>query len=209
MLNKIKRISAQTWIFALFCAINMALVMGILFTQGVRTTVRGSSMNPTMKHGSSYLAVKSQSLQFGDIVIADSNAFDTKIIKRIIAVPGDTLAITNNVVYRNGAPLTEDYIAEPMLTEDIPEIRLGEGQYFLMGDNRNHSADSRVVGLISRDEILYVVPMENQPFLLVRWVAMLVLFVFGAVAVSEAEALGLVNSIAYMKSKKKEVNANA
>lgn len=79
-------------------------------------------------------------------------------IKRVIGVPGDVIEIKEDGVYRNGGLLTEDYVNPA----EIPDYSrwvgktwtVGEGQLFVMGDNRNHSSDSRTIGLISTNSVL-------------------------------------------------------
>lgn len=74
-------------------------------------------------------------------------------IKRIIGVPGDTVEIKNKTVYLNGRPLSEPYINESpiyfMVEKSVPE-----GQYFVLGDNRNHSNDSHTGWLVPKEDII-------------------------------------------------------
>ena len=77
-------------------------------------------------------------------------------IKRIIGVPGDTISFKDNMVYRNGEKLREDYINESNVTTypDGTSVEIPKGYYYVLGDNRNHSSDSRTLGLIPEANII-------------------------------------------------------
>ena len=168
MIQKMKRLSLESWLAQALCLVNALLLVALLNTAAFPlrvSCISGDSMNPTLQDGQWYVVTGCSQAQAGDIVIADSDAFRTYIVKRVIAVPGDTVAIVNGKVYRNGKVLQEDYIPERMVTKNIPPFTLKEGMYFLMGDNRNNSADSRVVGPVSQEEIKYVLSQDKQIFL--------------------------------------------
>lgn len=111
--------------------------------------VQGDSMHSTLKDGdfvlSERVSVCTRSLRRGDIVIADPNTSPVLVIKRVIGIPGDTISFAAGVFTLNGDILDEDYIIDN-ITERIPvsisELKLGEGEYFIVGDNRNFSYDS-------------------------------------------------------------------
>ena len=86
-------------------------------------------------------------------------------IKRVIGLPGDLVEIRDTLVYVNGEPLEEPYINEACTPGDCPEGRwqLGPEEYFVMGDNRNHSSDSRAFGPVSRDLIVGEVLVRYWP----------------------------------------------
>ncbi len=113
----------------------------------------------------------------GDIVVFDSEASGIRLVKRVVGVPGDVIAMRNNVLTINGR--TFSYEAAPtgptdyleLGTEFLPDhtirvrrrgsslasfdpVTVPEGQYFVLGDNRDDSADSRVIGFVPRDEIV-------------------------------------------------------
>lgn len=122
------------------------------------TTVSGHSMDNTLSDNQILMVQKMfVSYNHGDIVIANIVKKTTNkrlsIVKRIIGMPGDTIEIKNNIVYLNNKVLKEHYIKEPMKTNDISKITLKEDEYFLMGDNRNNSYDSRMQGVIKRNEL--------------------------------------------------------
>lgn len=75
-------------------------------------------------------------------------------VKRVIGKPGDTLAFHDGHVYRNGEMLEETYINEPMKFSQKNEIKVPENCVFVMGDNRNHSSDSRFIGPVPVDHVL-------------------------------------------------------
>lgn len=129
-----------------------------------RVSVDGSSMNATLQDHDQLIAekisVRLNRLKRFDIIYFYPNG-DTEIepyIKRLIGLPGDTIYIEDSVVYLNGSPLCEDYANEPSFKAYNAKdpIRLGPNEFFVLGDNRNHSADSRIsdVGIVTRDQII-------------------------------------------------------
>lgn len=92
----------------------------------------------------------------GDMVILrppENIQLDEDLIKRVIAIPGDTIEINGGEVYINGKAITESYIREPTATS-MPAMKIPEGYYFVMGDNRNNSNDSRYFGPIPGESIV-------------------------------------------------------
>jgi len=86
--------------------------------------------------------------QRGDVMIFKPPHEPKKdYIKRVIGLPGDLVEVSDGTVYINGEPLPEDYIKEPPL-ENMEPMVVPEGEYFMMGDNRNHSLDSRKWGTV-------------------------------------------------------------
>ena len=139
--------------------------------------VSGPSMTPTLLDGE-YMALLSNFIsrdyEQGDIVVATVPTFDDArpIVKRVIATAGQTVDIdfSNGEVRVDGVLLEEPYINEPTLTDfdsglDYP-VTVPEGCVFLMGDNRNHSADSRYapIGCVDTDYILGKVILRIFPF---------------------------------------------
>ncbi len=91
----------------------------------------------------------------GDIVIlVDPMGSQDDFIKRIIAGPNDTFEMRNGVVYVNDKKISEPYIARDKSVDTIGPIRIGQGEFFVMGDNRTVSQDSRRFGPVKKSEIL-------------------------------------------------------
>ena len=130
--------------------------------------VNGQSMFPTIQEGefafSNAFAAKFQDIERGDVVIAYENQYlNRMVIKRVIGLPGDTVYCREDQVYINEEPLNESYLdnfwrdtiteTEDYFTEDFDKVTLGEDEYWLLGDNRINSKDSRLFGTFHRSQI--------------------------------------------------------
>ena len=146
------------WGQALVCAL---LAVVLLFTFGARLIgVDGHSMVPTLQDGDRLLVLNSMlcgGYEPGNIVVLRKESFlPTPIVKRVIATAGQAVDIDfgSGVVYVDGRRLHEDYINELTFTAEGTEFPLTvpEGCVFVMGDNRNHSTDSRSAQLGTIDQ---------------------------------------------------------
>ncbi len=118
-------------------------------------TVIGPSMQPTFCQGD-YVIIEhySEDYQRDDIMIFIHE--DSKLIKRVVGVPGDTLLINNSGVYINGILIEDVFLSSVIQTNEI----IPEGEYYVLGDNRGNSNDSRAFGLVSIDQVLGEVVMK-------------------------------------------------
>ena len=149
-------------LLAMIAVVVAATYLVVTFV-GQRTQVSGESMETTLSNGD-HLIVDKISYRFRDPERYDIVVFpyrleeNTYYIKRIIGLPGETVQIVDGYVYINGVQLDEHYGNEIMEKPGIAAepVTLGEDEYFVLGDNRNNSQDSRTasVGVIHRDEIL-------------------------------------------------------
>lgn len=151
------------------------LIVMLIFTFIVRpATVNGSSMYPTLKDGDSLLISKLfyQPKQGDIVVIPHPNMPDDEpaLVKRVIALGGQTVDIDFETgdVWVDGQLLDEPYINEPTYEQEDFEgpITVPEGEVFVMGDNRNHSSDSRnaLFGTFDEDYILGRCILRVAPF---------------------------------------------
>lgn len=144
----------------------IAAAIALIVIQFVRpVVVHETSMTDTLQPGD-YLLMnkmiyKNHEAERGDIVVLHSelkqdNGREKLLIKRVIGLPGDTVFISDNSVYINGELLEEDYIREPGVVPGDIDITVPEGEYFVMGDNRGNSIDSRSeeVGCVKHEDLV-------------------------------------------------------
>ncbi len=172
-MNKVMKEMISTLLYLL---IVLCLTWVVIQFVGQRTEVDGSSMEPTLSHGDN-LIVDKISYRFRDperfdiIVFPYKYESKTYFIKRIIGLPGETVQIDEQgKIYINGEVLAEGYGREVIRAELIglarEPIELGEDEYFVLGDNRNNSSDSRTeaVGNIKRSDIIGKAWLRVWPF---------------------------------------------
>ncbi len=154
-------------------AVLTGLILVFVFVTRV-LVVSGSSMEDTLHHGNAMLV---WSLGYepkqGDIVVLTQTSYqEDSIVKRVIATGGQTVDIdySTGTVYVDGTALREDYIKErmevPHYGEGLNHITVPEGCIFVMGDNRNHSADSRypAIGIVDERSVIGHVLLVLFPF---------------------------------------------
>jgi len=129
--------------------------------------VNGSSMATTL-YNNDIMILNKLAYTFGeverfDIVVIKHNK--THLIKRVIGLPGETLEVKDNKLYINGEYIEEEFLDSSTITKDfILNEKIPDDHYFVMGDNRIASQDSRTLGFISSDEIEGIATLTIFPF---------------------------------------------
>jgi signal peptidase I len=145
----------------------LALLAGVSLGRqllGSFCIVSGTSMSPTLSEGSLVRAETiSTPIDRGDVVVIDDGG-SNYAIKRIVGLPGETVHIWRGYVYINGRILLEPYVPKRVYTfprSRLAVFKLGEEQYFVLGDNRPSSADSRLYGPVERNQLKKRVPLPD------------------------------------------------
>ncbi len=152
-----------------FVEIVKTVVMAVFLSIGIRTFVAearyipSSSMEPTLLVNDR-LIIEKVGYHFnepkrGDVIVFSATkalqeeGYNEDFIKRIIGIPGDTVSVHQRKVYVNGQALRENYIKDAP-DYDFPEVTVPDGQYLVLGDNRNNSYDSHYWGFVPKENII-------------------------------------------------------
>lgn len=140
------------------------VVVVVLIRTFIITPVRvdGDSMKNTLKNGDILLLYKLGSINRFDIIVLDEEKDNEKIIKRVIGLPGETVAIKKGKIYVNDKVIDDEYAYGE--TSDYDKVTLEDDEYFILGDNRLISKDSRYFGPIKKSEIKGKIVFRVFPF---------------------------------------------
>ena len=161
--KKINKSTIHEILFTLFyCGVAVFLAFVLVFSVGMKISMVGVSMEPALYNGQEVLVnrfiYKITSPKRGDVIafLPNGNQNSHYYLKRIVGLPGESVQIIDGYVYINGERLPEDEydkMADYGIAEN--EIQLGSDEYFVLGDNRNMSEDSRSgnIGAVKKDTI--------------------------------------------------------
>lgn len=142
-----------------------AVLIAVILAVIIRTFViqpffiPSSSMEPTLKPGDRIIVNKFiyrfKNIQRGDIIVFKYPLDPSRdFIKRVIGLPGETVEIRDSVLYINDKKVNQPFLPKGLKYGSYGPVQIPQGQYFMMGDNRNNSEDSRVWGFLPRDNVI-------------------------------------------------------
>lgn len=147
--------------------------------------IDGISMENTLHDQSialiNAIGAKAENIKRFDVIVLYSKTLDEKIIKRVIGMPGDHVEFKNDVLYINNQKMEQDFLDKDfveqskitynakLFTEDF-SVDVGEGEYFVMGDNRLRSTDSRALGTFTIKDVLGLKGAVIFPFDAIQWI---------------------------------------
>lgn len=137
-------------------AIGCVLVVFLLMVLFPIKRVSGDSMLPTFKDGDWIITCRIGRYDYGDVLIAlqtDDDGNDALVIKRLVGISSDSVKVSCDGVYRNDKLLEEDYTLD-RTNQIVWEGIIPDDCYFILGDNRNESYDSRLAGCIKKDRVV-------------------------------------------------------
>ncbi|WP_238942734.1 signal peptidase I [Planococcus beigongshangi] len=134
--------------------------------------VHGKSMLPTFEENDRIILMKISKIERFDMIVFEVNN-EKNYLKRVIGIPGDVVKMEDDRLYINGVETEEPYLEEnrmaaeqmgyQLLTADFPAVTVPTGYYFVLGDNRLNSVDSRILGFIKKDRVMGEVKFRLSP----------------------------------------------
>ncbi|RIK43248.1 MAG: signal peptidase I [Chloroflexi bacterium] len=164
------RVFVQESLQVILPALVLALTVHLFLAQA--TIVYGQSMEPNLSERQRLIidkfSYRLQPPQRNDIVVLDIPGMDEMLVKRVIGLPGETIEIRDGVVYVNGDPAAEPFPHE-LGYQSMKAVTLGPLSYFVMGDNRDNSNDSRTFGPVKREYIIGRVWLRYWPLNAIKY----------------------------------------
>lgn len=158
----------MSWVKMIISAFIIAFILRTFVFQ--MALVNQISMEPTLHEGQMLIISKINYLvgepQRGEIIVLKDNVENKLLIKRVIGLPGENIDLRNGKVFINDKELSPDYTKAPTYPYTQESWKIPQGEYFVLGDNREHSRDSRAenVGLIDRKNIVGRAVFRLWPF---------------------------------------------
>lgn len=168
-MENFKKSKVADELISFFKTILFSIIFVFIFVTFIAKPVKvvGSSMYPTLIDGqygfSSVISLNVSEINRFDVVVIDSDALNELIVKRIIGLPGEHIVYKDEKLYIDDKYVEQDFLDQEYVTSEIEangsftenfEYTLANDQYFFMGDNRNHSTDSRTIGPITKQDIV-------------------------------------------------------
>lgn len=165
-----------SWLRWFLVSLSIGIALVLLFRVTLSPTyIDGDSMSPTLENGQVWFSINKALKEpaDGDIIRAYSRDDMVNVVKRVVASEGDELSITDKGIFVNGDLIDNSSSTLGMLTDSTSwvfthqndSIVLGSDQYFILGDNRDNSRDSRFYGLVSKDDIQTVLTSQAPEWL--------------------------------------------
>lgn len=160
--GKSRRRGTADLVVTVIAAVVLATLMRLFVAQVF--VIPSASMSPTLQDADRVL-VEKVSYRFSDVERGDVVVFDRPealagtgveeyLIKRVVGLPGETLSAEDGVLLVDGAPLSEPWLGQGLVTDAFGPVTVPEGEYFLMGDNRGGSEDSRSFGPVPAEDMV-------------------------------------------------------
>ena len=136
--------------------VSLVIILLLYHFVAIPVVVEGTSMNPNLQNndfGFSFIITKNMGIHRFDVAVVSVKNSNKKLVKRVIGLPNEKIEYRQNILYINDVKVAENFLPELTLTNDFC-TKLAEDEYFLLGDNREVSRDSRIYGAFKRNDFL-------------------------------------------------------